>query len=349
MRKWLMILLAVGLLPVVAGCATNGPAEDAEEPGSDTDALSPGSVISKLPERLTLALKDTTLGAAVRRIGDETGARIVLMSGISKREIESISFVNEDHRHVAMKLAKATSCAVQETPYYYFLYAPGYEALTEISIPSPGTAPFDQNIDRMAFGAEIPLYAVFTWIGQAWNTTVIADQAVAAAPCGEIALRDIPLDRAVEAVLKSALLDPDTLQIDRTGEYIFCTTSANRSPASALLGSDSLSDRQGSYLGEKVSVVLPEPPMVPGKVETMKYAQHLAEVLPSLSTQLGVAVVAESDLADWPVNPSTYSGVSVKTVMDLLIRQWLVPETGYQFTHDRIVIRRRTGDERMGE
>jgi len=64
-------------------------------------------------------------------------------------------------------------------------------------------------------------------------------------------------------------------------------------------------------------------------------------VLDSLSQQLGILVVAEKGLEDLPVNPVVLNNVRVQTAMDLLIRQWLIPDFGYQVAGDRIVIRRR--------
>jgi hypothetical protein len=35
------------------------------------------------------------------------------------------------------------------------------------------------------------------------------------------------------------------------------------------------------------------------------------------------------------------TNVRLSTALDLVIRQWLIPNYGYQVTHDRIVIRTR--------
>jgi LysM repeat protein len=64
-----------------------------------------------------------------------------------------------------------------------------------------------------------------------------------------------------------------------------------------------------------------------------------------LSRQLGITIVAEKGLEGAPIKTGLMNDVRVSTALDLLVRQWPVPEFGYQFTQDRIVIRRRAAQE----
>lgn len=332
--------LAFILLPCClwASCATKS-----EKPPKRSNSSHSVRTDAELPSRLKLSLKDTTLGLAVRQAGLETGGRFAVMNGLENLPIDRIAFNNADFDAVAKKLSEKTGCAVQQCPSYYFLFWPGYESLTEVSFADVAAQRFIQPVDRVAFGSGIPLYAVFAWLSQALHTTIIADNAVAEAQCGEIALRDVPLAQGVEAIVKTARL-VDT-RVECTEHYMFIRAKDNRNPQSCLLSPETLNERQRAHLEARTTVILPRPPDTPRRIEIEPGAAKLAESLPTLSQQLGVPVVAEDDLSDFPVNPAAFMDVPVRVVMDLLIRQWLAPEFGYQFTSDRIVIRRRTPTE----
>ncbi len=330
--RQIAIALLAGLL---ASCATPQKTPTEENAGADAKP-SPKTPRST---RLTLALTNTTLGEAVRKAGQAVGGPIAIAYGTEELSIADLSFVRADARNVAYKLAEKTGLAVQACPHYYFLFPAHSEALTQITLAGQLGPTYQQPVEQLSFGTGFPLYAVFDWISQALGVTVVGDSAVGEVRCGEMALRDIPLDEGLEAILKSARAAG--IRLDVTDEYVFFLAKDNPCPASALLNGDALDNRMQEILEKRVNVCMPRPPKAPGRIELVGEAEPLSEVLPSLSQQLGIPVVAEKGLGDIPINPAALNNVRVRTAMDLLIRQWLTADYGYQITHDRIVIQRR--------
>ena len=82
-------------------------------------------------------------------------------------------------------------------------------------------------------------------------------------------------------------------------------------------------------LGREVRVMLPFPQDDPEHLQGRIGASTLGEVLEGLSDQLGVPVTADANMHRLPVNPAVMTNVRVATALDLLIRQWLVPEFAY--------------------
>ena len=327
---------------------TVNPAETLHKSAASTDETEKKTEVT---ERLTLKMEDTTLGEVVLRVGLESTHCLALMRGLENRKVDRVSFRGSKAQEVASTLVKIGSSegsagapgsqglVLHQAPGYFFIFPQGYEALLSTPVAGTLSSPFTKKIDRVAFGGGMALYAVFTTLGQALDTTIVADNAVAASECGQVVLRDIGLDETIEAILRSARIAK--FHVDCTDEYVFLQAPGNPSPRSALLEEESLSSEQREFLDHLVSVTLPEPSPNPARPHAVMDAQRLSEVLPSLSVQLGIRVVAERGLGRLPVNPVTFSNVRVQTAMDLLCRQWLVPQYGYQLTRDRIVIRRR--------
>ena len=49
-----------------------------------------------------------------------------------------------------------------------------------------------------------------------------------------------------------------------------------------------------------------------------------------MSEQLGLTVTSDAGMRRLPVNPVVMRKVPIETVLELIIRQWLVPEFGYE-------------------
>lgn len=261
------------------------------------------------------------------------------MNGVENRSAGKLEFHQTNFKDLAYKLAENAGLAVQECPSYLFLYPATYEPLRDISLVGRLDPAFADVRAAMAFGSNTPLYNAFKALSQVVGITIVGDNAIAEANCGEISLGEIPIQDALEAVLKSARVY--SFEVESTNEYIFFRAPANTQPATALLSAETLDDRQKALLEKQVSVVLPTPPDDAARIELASGAKPLGKVVGSLSRQLGAPVAVERGLEELPVNPAAFHRVRVSTALDLLIRQWLVPEFGYQLTSDRIVIRRK--------
>jgi hypothetical protein len=326
------VALAVSLM--AASCATNG-ARPGEADSAQIDA----------PRELTMAKQDEPLAEVIRQAGELAVGRYALMHGLGPMQVDSASFVRARPAEVAESLAEDLGLAVQKTDHYDFIYAPGYEALTQVNLGPDIPARFAETENRIAIGDGMPLYAALAMISQALGKTIVADNAAAAARSGEIALTNAPLYAAVEAMLKSARAT--RFFVDATDEYLFIQAVMNRSERSSLLNEGDLDQRQLDYLEQETTVYLPAPPTPDSGGALAREARTLAYTLPHLSRQLGIQVVAERGLADLPVNPAVLANVRVRTALNLLVRQWLQPDYGWHFAGDRIVIRKRQAHEQV--
>jgi len=325
--RMLVCVLACGLL---TGCATrSGPPSD----GAETRSAKPVRVALRQEARVTL-------GEAVRQLGREAGGSAVLMHGIEDKVVGPFDFRRATHRTVMEALAEAEGCLVQVGPDYTFVHPPAYGLLCDVSTAGLLDPAYAGLEAALAFRAGTPLFSVFAPLSQALAITVVADDAVGDATCGELVLDEMPLASALDAVLKSARVAPNAFHVDSTAEYILVRAAGNVHPAELLLNAGTLTPAQYARLDARVDVVLPAPQADAAHLRVPGRPAPLRDVLNVLSAQLGVEIRAESALLEFPVNPVVFTNVRVRTAIDLLIRQWLVPEFGYVFLDDSVLIKR---------
>lgn len=288
--------------------------------------------------RVTIDPSIAMLGEVVRSVGKQ-GGNVVLMNGVESRVVDRLQIKKRPLRDAVAMLVAAGGLAVEENPQYYFLFPDGYNQLLGVSLVGRLDPRFAEVRADVTFGYGLPLYAVFMWMGYALRTTIVADDSVGDARCGELSLRQVPLDITLAAILKSARVA--AVAADSSPDYIFLAAPANANTASALLEESSLDDKRNAILAKRVRLALPRPLRTGERMELAMNASRLGDVLPALTEQLGVRVVAEKGLEKFPINPVYFHDVTVRTAMDLLIRQWLEPNYGYQVLDDRIVIRRK--------
>ena len=178
-------------------------------------------------------------------------------------------------------------------------------------------------------------------MGQATETTIIADNAIAAAQTGELALDTLPLDAALEAILQSARVPSGVFQLESTEEFVFIRSVENRHPETLLRLGNGLTQVPPS-LERRVDLILPNGSGDGSSSRVDTDARPLRSVLASLSEQLGMRVEIDHALSQLPVNPLTMNNVRIRTAMDLLIRQWLRPDFVYEVTDTGLRIRART-------
>lgn len=331
MRK--PVLLAACL--ALAACQTTAP-DARPDAGAEARRVS----TAETRPAVTLDLPRTgTLGEAVLKLSEEVGGSLVLMSGTENRALGPMAFSETPFEDVVAQFAEHTGYKVQECPNYFFIYPEGYEALLDMSLGDQLAPAFRDVAVPMAFGHQTPLYEALALLSDARDTAIVADNVVADAVCGPMTLAEIPLQDGLEAILKSARVEPGALKVDSTADYIFLYSVENAAPADTRIGTPSAED--GVDLEARVDVVLPAPPDDPGRLRLPPGALPLRRVLGALSEQLGVKVVAEKGLGQLPVNPCVFRGVKRSTAMDLLIRQWPLPDFGYGVEGDHIVIGRR--------
>lgn len=331
-RASILFYIFAPLIVVAAGGCATVPAE--EETTEGPEATGNG--------RVTYSSENAQLGDTIRQAG-AAGGNVVLMGGLEEEQVGEVNFNEAPPQTVVSQLSEQAELAVEVTPHYSFLFPAEYEALANVSLEGQLHSTYEGVETQIAFGAGTPLFVCLAWMSQATGVTIVADNEVAEAQSGELALGTAPLSTALEALLKSARVA--NFYVDSTEEYIFLYSGAQGHETDMLLNRPALDQQQEAMLEQRVTVYMPEPPSRPNELRMLPGATPLAEVLPSLSRQLGVRIVAEPGLEELPVNPAVFQDVRVGTAMDLLIRQWLRPEYGYHAAHDRLVIRRRTPGE----
>ncbi len=329
-------LLAAMLLPA---CST-GPKPPIEPPSAEAPA--PDAPVATFP-RISLSKERTTVGNVVREIGEEFGGGIAVMNGAENFELRSLSFASAPFERVVEEISSQTGLAVQQTPYYYFLYPEGYESLTRISLARDLDGPYADVTAAATFGAHLKLYTVLKWMSEALGLTLVADNAIAESRVGELAIGDVPLYATLEAILKTARVP--AFRVDATEDYVFFGNPNALLRRQTLTNEAVLDQDMRAHLDKRVTLRIPYPPPDSATVLLESDAIILSEALPMLTAQLGLPVVAERDMREFPVNPVTMQDVPIGGALDLLIWQWPPPEFGYQFVRDRIVIRRLTPDE----
>jgi hypothetical protein len=286
------------------------------------------------------------VGAVVRALGEEGLEGLVLMGGLEHLRIEPISFGKKPKAEsVAKKLAEAINCTVQATDDYYFIYPEAYGALADLTIPNLDPS-YDEITAEMAFGAELKLFMAFAWLSEITGKTIVADQLVAGAQCGELTLGEVPLRVGLEAILKSARVG--RVKVESTEEYIFFSQAlAENTTKSVLINPRAITPKQQTVLDKRVKLILPSPPAEPGApLPAYDGARSLRSLMRTLKQQLGVRIAIDKAMADLPVNPAVFNNVRVSTALDLLVRQWALPIFGYEFEGERIVIRRTTAPKK---
>ena len=347
-------VLIAGLCALMAACATGhdkarpaGPKDSSAKPetrhreGKKADRRDTLTATNPAPEVTLSNPQPSTLGDLVRQISDTVGGSLVLMHGIENRPVGPVDFRRAKFGNVVEQLASMANCKYEAYPNFWFVYPEGYEALLEVSVSSGLDASFAGLSAGMNFGAGTPLFEVFAVLSTSLGKTIMADNLVAEARCGALTLSKIPLPDALDALIKSARMNKGAFQVESTPEYLFIYATQNAAPHVTLLNAETLTAEQNALLDKPVDVFLPANPDDPSRLAMQRGATALSKVLGTLSARLGVTVVAEEGLGDLPVNPVALIHVRIRTVMDLLIRQWPLAEFGYQLGDNQLVIQRR--------
>jgi hypothetical protein len=290
---------------------------------------------------VTLTQDAGTLGETVKRISEEVGGSLVLMNGIEGRPVGPLAFKRAEFGKVVEQLATLTGCKYEAYPNYWFVYPEGYEPVLEVTVAGVLDPAYANLTAGMSFGYGTPLYAAFQLLSNSLSITLVADNIVAESKCGALTLVRIPLSDALDAILKSARALKGRFQVESTPEYIFIYATENTTPRTVLLNGEALSPEQNAVLDKPANVILPNPSEDPAHMKMVLSATPLAKVLDVLSRQLGVKVMAEPGLEEFPVNPVVLNRVRIRTAIDLIIRQWYQPEVGYEFANNQIIIERR--------
>lgn len=342
------IFAALLLAVVLAGCAKDAsikPSDLETDPPYLTDegeSLLADTLSRTNPNpRVTVKWEGPRLGTRMRDLRLAYGGSFVVMNGIEAQPLPEFKAKRKPLRHVLKSLAAVADAEIQESPEYVFFYPKGYEPLTGVTLEGRLPSLFEEKKVTVSFGSSMKLFRVLAILGRATGISMVADNIVTDSQCGEVSLVDVPLRVVLEALLKSARIAPDRFSVDATQEYVFVRSTNNLSPNQTLLNPEITVSEMETALDKVVDVTMPSRKADPAKYELPAGATPLNDVLASLSDQMGLAVRCETLLEGLPVNPMYLSKVRARTALDLLIRQWMSPDIGYDVRQNEVFIRRR--------
>lgn len=299
---------------------------------------SPGRAATEFPAITLDTRGGASFGQAIRQIGEAGGGGAVLLSGLEDwsaplLELGGIEFVRGLEQIVAER-----DFELQVLPDYVFIYPTGYEQLASVSLEGTLDRRYSDVRASFAVGAGTDLYNALALLSYSLGVTLVADNIVADAWCGELFLTDAPLPAILEALLKSARIPASTFRIESTGDYVFIRSLQNANTDSACLNADELSDIARRELAKRVRVRLPRE--VVGAVFESG-ATPLSSVLPALSAQTGLRFSADPAVAEVLVNPAWLIDIPLQTALDLIVWQWPVSGIGYVASDGAIHFRAR--------
>lgn len=274
-------------------------------------------------DTITYATEAKEIGSVLRDLGSVLSINVALMNGVQRREVGPYDFRNAPYETVLSRLA-ADGGLERLSSGTYELLAPGdYRRLNQLDLHEvlPGT--FTLPAGSVAIGADTPLFDALALVSRAFNTTVIADNAVAAARSGELAMPDIDGVDAIEALLKSARIDDAAFRVVTGENWLLIHAAGNAPRTDVIANRNDLTQAQRTMLTRRVSLRLPQAGAAATEVGAYASASTLENVLPGLSSQLGLTVTADPQLRRFPVNPCVMTNVTVETALRLLINQWL--------------------------
>ena len=328
-KRYICICCTLLLLTPLPGCA---PARQRTGGNDKIDAS--GITFPKVTlECAAFSLEDT-----VRKVGEEVGGGLVLMNGLGEKAIPPFQLAHEDYIDLVSLLAQTAQCQYQETPYYYFVYPEGYEALLSLSLMEQCTEKYQQQNIALSFGNNTNLYNAFNVISRTLNITLVADNMLAENRCGELTLEETPLPIALEAILKSARVVPDAFSVACSDEYLFLYSGKNTPPESRLLNKSTMPPPMLSRLQRRSNLFIPTPPPADAQVSFYYKPVPLGKLTGQLSRQLDIPITCAAELEEFPVNPCVMNNVRLQTALDLLLAQWPVSTFGYTVTEDGIHI-----------
>ena len=328
MRIWILVALAV----IAIGCATGKPAPK-PEPTAAPETPAPQTTNPRPDVTLNLDAP-TLLGDLVAVLADTTGGSLIVMNGLEYVSVPPRNWRKTPFEQVIKDVAGPANVKVEDNPAYLFLYFPGYEALESVSLERRLDPAFAATTASIGFGYRTTVFEALAFMSSSLGITLLADQVLGDAQLGALNLAESPLHVCLAGLLKSARVPAEAFDVESTPEYVFLHAKSNP-PRETLLNPLELTPAQTEFLNQKVTATLPSAPINISRVG------KLEEALPALSRQLGVEVTAQPGLGQLPVEPGVFRDVRVRTLLDLMIRQWPVPEFGYRVEGNGIVIQRR--------
>ena len=345
------IILLLSILTLAAGCASTPKESDpAASPEPDAPAAAEPAApepiviiesdpVPPSPGRVTYEVPVAILSEAVRIIGQQQGGGVVLMHGLGFETIDDVQWSNAPLDEALADISAKATLLRHDTPYYTFLYPQGYGALVYMNTAERVPADARDRTAAIAFGDGSLLASALALLSHNTGLTVIADNAVGAARTGELWVPTAPLPMLLDAILQSARVVVEDVVVETGPDFVFLWTE--RPQPEPLLNEATLNDEQQAWLDERVSLYLPRAPSSEQQLPLRYDPIPLSEALSEIGAQLGVDVKMQRGLENLPLNQCAMIDLPRRRILDLLVRQWLVPRFGYTLNEKGVAFRRR--------
>ncbi|MFP6583925.1 MAG: hypothetical protein VCD00_15405 [Candidatus Hydrogenedentota bacterium] len=323
----------VGVLGLLLSCASTTMSNDVSENISVAKALTQDET------KHTAEYLKQSIGLILRDLGTKTTDGLVLMNGLENVTIAEFQITEQTTAQALSSLSELTGVSTHLTPYYTFVYDPTYETLVTLQIEQELPARYLETMVNISIGADTPLFSALALLGHSTGLTLVADNAIGDAQCGELSLPNVPLPQALEALLQSARIPQSSVGLRVHDDYLFFYSAGHAFATNLLKEPISAADRRA--LDESCSISLLVYTTPDNQISSQLGASRLHSVLPELSLQLGMPVRATEEILHLPVNPVVMNDISRATALELLMQQWLVPAFQYQVQDGTVLIFRR--------
>ncbi len=336
-----MLLL---LLPVIAFLSSGSVA--AQPPGSSSRTETPrvekpretnrGEQKKQLPAAgadVQFIAPNTSVALLVRELNTASGRNIVLMNGLETMRSGPYKDKHSSQEWVDL-IATDAGLRVDRLPAYDFLFPPGYEALTQTTVAGQLDPTLAARKTSLHFDLDTPIVSAFALLSHTLKTTIVADNVVADARCGEVHLTDVTVGEAVDALLKSARVAEQSLRVLGDSEQVLLYSAGRplRQQPLVLAAGETRSE----VLDRRVTIHLPSIPDEAGRLSGYSRAIPLSQALAELAKQTGLHFEADARSQQLPVNPAVITNLKLETALNLIVNQWPVPHYGYRVHGDTV-------------
>ncbi len=325
------------LVTLLSACATSptpqAPAPVAPEPTAEARNFNQSS--TAVPEEAKI--EKISLGLILREMNQKDAASLVLMNGLENIQVNITELEGLSSEQKLSTILSKYTLTQFKTKYYTFILDPKYQALNTLNLDNLIPKPYTKAKVNMALGADTPLFSALALLSHSTGLTLVADQAMGDALCGELSFSETPLPKALEALLQSARVQPSALSITGNKDYVLLHSSQHELRTQSSRGTFSPSMQK--ELDEKCSIALLFYTPSENNIHSPLGASKLHTVLSELSIQLGIPIKAEGKVRYLPVNPMVLNNVTRRQALDILTHQWMLPIFVYEEHDGGIVIR----------
>jgi hypothetical protein len=330
-----------------AGCATSGSDgpidDDVQETEQDVSAKSTvatnfGSVTAQRDPDATYSfiLPEQNLGLTIRTTATKLGTNWALMNGVEATPFSELIINDETEEKISEAIASHARLETRIIGNIRFFFPEEYSGLLSSANGDIWSAKYSEKQFGLSFGADTPLSSLLATLGQSLKMTVVSDHTISDSLSGEISFSGVTLPDALAALLLSARIPLDSISFEHSDEYVFIHSIRNPSRPNYQIATPTPQNSQ--TLTERCTIDLANEIVNDSGIRT-NY-KKLSEVVKQLSEQFEVAIEFDPTLKDFPITPMYIHDVTRKQALELLLRQWPVPQFGYSFDGEKILLGR---------